>query len=158
RLIAQQQHHRYKLVDLGTFGGPESYINPAFTFGSHHQINHQGTVVGGSATSIPTTAVSNSFVCGGLDGTVPFVNHAFKWKHGILTDLDALPGGNNCSVATSINARGNIVGVSENGVIDPVLGANAVRGVLWHDGKIMDLETLGGTSSSADEINGRGQV
>jgi probable HAF family extracellular repeat protein len=48
--------------------------------------------------------------------------------------------------------------VSENGVIDPVLGTNAVRGVLWHDDKIMDLETLGGTSSSADEINGRGQV
>jgi hypothetical protein len=86
------KHHHYKLIDLGTFGGPESYINPAFTLGSHHQINRRGVVVGGAATSIPTTPTSNFLVCGGLDGLVPFVNHAFEWQHGSMTDLGALCG------------------------------------------------------------------
>ena len=43
-------------------------------------------------------------------------------------------------------------------VIDPVLGANAVRAVLWKDNEIKDLGTLGGTLSSGDAINHRGQV
>jgi probable HAF family extracellular repeat protein len=153
-----KEHHRYKLVDLGTFGGPESYINPAFTFGSNNQINRGGTVVGGAATSIPTTPTSNGFICGGLDGTVPFVNHAFKWQDGDVTDLGALGGAGNCSVGTSINSRGDMVGRSENGLIDPAVGANQVRAVLWKDGAIKDLLTLGGNGSSADAINNRGQV
>jgi probable HAF family extracellular repeat protein len=72
--------------------------------------------------------------------------------------LGALPGGNNCSVATSINARGEIAGYSENGVIDPVVETNAVRAVLWKDDEIKDLGTLGGADSTADAINSRGQV
>jgi probable HAF family extracellular repeat protein len=164
RLAAQDQqdqhatHPHYRLIDLGSLGGPVSYINPAYTFGSHNQTNLEGTVVGGAATSIPTTLVSNSFVCGGLDGTVPFVNHAFKWRAGVLNDLGALSGPENCSVATSVNARGEIVGRSENGLIDPAIGANQVRAVLWNDGEITDLGTLGGVGSSANAINNRGQV
>ena len=157
--LAAQQHHRYKLIDLGTFGGPESYINPAFTFGSHNQINRQGTVVGGAGTTIPLTPTSNGFVCGGLDGSVPFVNHAFQWRDGDLDDLGAIPGGDNCSVATSINARGEIAGNSENGAFDPSLGLNELRAVVWKDGSnIRDLGTFGGHLSIAVGINKRGQV
>lgn len=164
RLIAREQkehptqHHRYKLVDLGTFGGPASYINPASTFGSHNQINRRGAVVGGAATSIPTTSISNLFVCGGLDGSVPFVNHAFQWRGVEPDDLGALARPENCSIATSINTRGEIAGTSENGSIDPVLGVNQVHAVLWKDAKIQDLGTLGGADSSGDAINNRGQV
>jgi hypothetical protein len=154
--VQKKQHHRYKLVDLGTFGGPESYINPAFTFGSHNQINHDGMVVGGAATPIPTTPASNGFICGGLDSAVPFVNHAFKGQDGDVTDLGALLGNGNCSVATSINARGEIAGRSENGLLDPAVGFNQIRAVLWKDGEIKDLLTLGGNGSSADAINNRG--
>ncbi|MGO9084011.1 MAG: hypothetical protein ACLQBK_02200 [Candidatus Sulfotelmatobacter sp.] len=151
-------HHHYRFIDVGTFGGPNSYINPPFAFGSHNQINRRGVAVGGSGTSIPTTPTSDLFVCGGLDGTVPFVNHAFVWQEGNVTDLGALPGGDNCSVATSINARGEIVGTSENGLIDPAVGVTQIRGVLWKDGQITDLGTLGGNGSAADAINNRGQV
>ena len=68
----QATHFRhYKLIDIGTFGGPYSYINQYFTFGSHNQINQPGTIVGSAATSNPTSPTSDFFVCGGLDGAVP---------------------------------------------------------------------------------------
>jgi probable HAF family extracellular repeat protein len=154
----RDRHDRYKLVDLGTFGGPESYINPAFTFGSHNQVNRRGTVVGGAGTAIPLTPTSNPFICGGLDGIVPFVNHALSWQRGETTDLGALPDGDNCSVATAINSRGEITGTSENGIFDTVLGLTELRAVIWKDGTIKDLGTLGGNYSTGGGINQSGQV
>ena len=87
-LAAQEkdkEHTRYELLDIGTFGGPESYVNAAFSLGSPNQINNQGTVVGAAATRIPTPP--NKQICGGPDGLVPFVFHAFEWQNGVLTDL-----------------------------------------------------------------------
>ena len=101
-------HHLYRFVDLGTFGGPESYINNSMAIGAPNQINRLGTTVGSSATSIPSPPHSNFAFCGGLDGTVHFVFHAFKWEDGAVTDLGALPGDDNCSVVTSINALGEM--------------------------------------------------
>ena len=72
------RHRHYRAVDLGTFGGPQSFINPASVAGSPNQINEQGVAVGGSATSIPLTPTSNPFICGGPGGVVPFVDHAFE--------------------------------------------------------------------------------
>ena len=150
-------HHRYRLVDLGTFGGPESFINAPVNGGTG--VNVRGTTVGGSATLVPRPANSISFFCGGLDGSVPFIFHAFKWQDGEVTDLGALPpAATTCSNAQSVNARGEIVGTSENGQMDPVSGANQFRVVLWKDGKIRDLGTLGGTSGQATQINNRGQI
>jgi hypothetical protein len=59
------QHHHYKLIDMGTFGGPESYVNetvPAVT--ASRDINLQA-MVGSSATSTPTTGTSSSAVAEG---------------------------------------------------------------------------------------------
>jgi probable HAF family extracellular repeat protein len=161
RLAAQKheeekkQNHRYRLVDISTFGGPESFINGSVNGGP--DISKRGTVVGGAATSIPSPPTSVE--CGGLDGTVPFVFHAFKWQDGEPTDLAALPPAlNNCSNAESINARGEIVGTSENGLIDPVTGTTQFRAVLWEHGEVQDLGTFGGTQSSAFRINDRGQA
>src|SRR5438128_1040768 len=72
------QHTRYKLVDIGTFGGPASYVNPAPLMGSPDQVNSSGTTVGGALTSIAITSSSNNaIVCGGIEGLLPLVNHAF---------------------------------------------------------------------------------
>ena len=75
-----------------------------------------------------------------------------------MTDLGSLAGADNCRVATSVNANGEITGQSENGVIDPVLGFNELRAVRWKDGRIFDLGTMGGNVSAGAGINNRGQL
>jgi hypothetical protein len=53
-LAAQQQaakHHKYKLIDLGTFGGPHSSFNSGTSI-----INRSGTAVGFASTSTPDPA------------------------------------------------------------------------------------------------------
>jgi len=168
RLAAQQQsanpqqkhsHHRYRLVDIGTFGGPESNVNPSVNAG--HIVSRQGTTVGASATSVPTSSHSHPFVCGGLDGVavVPFVFHGFKWQDGTVINLGALPpAAHNCSEAQGVNGEGQVVLQSENGVIDPLTGINEIRGVLWKNGKLEDLGTFGGNNSLANQINSGGEV
>jgi len=152
------QFRHYRLIDLGTFGGPASFINNPAALGAPNQINASGVAVGSSATSIPLTPESNTGVCGGVDGIVPFIFHAFKWQAGNVTDLGALAGDNNCSIATSVNARGEIVGQSENGIVDPLFGVKEFRAVLWKSGRIGDLGTFGGKYSFVSTINNRGQI
>jgi probable HAF family extracellular repeat protein len=167
RLAAQdkedhnRRHHHYRLIDMGTFGGPESYVNETiFLLNGRGDLNGRGLVHGAAATSIPTTPTSNFLVCtGGLGGGVPFVFHAFEWEMGVVSDLGTLTGAdNNCSSPGGINAHGEIVGSSENGEIDPLTGMNQSRPVRWKDGHIADLGTLGGNQGAAASINRRGQV
>jgi probable HAF family extracellular repeat protein len=159
-LAAQEhkaKHSHYKAVDIPTFGGPESYINPQSVFGSSTQINRRGAAVGGAATPTLGFPSSNGFVCFGTGG-VPFVFHAFEWLAGSVTDLGTLAGPDECTEATSINARGQAVGTSEESEIDPVLGLKQIRAVLWEDGEIKNLGTFGGNHSAASANNNRGQV
>ena len=127
-------HHQYKLYDLGTFGGPNSY--PSF----------------GAITLTPTGAT------GAGDTPVPdpynpncltdcFVKHAFRWQGGALTDLGALPGNNggNSSYGFAINNSGLVAGISENGSIDPDTGYPEVNAVVWQRGSMANLGTFGGT-------------
>lgn len=58
RLAAQKQkegkeHHRYKVVDIGTFGGPASFIanDPSGAGGASGVLNNRGIVVSGADTS-----------------------------------------------------------------------------------------------------------
>lgn len=145
--IQTKQHHHYKLVDLGTFGGPASYVNFFF-----NTLNNEGTVVGNAETTIPQPPTTNGFPC-----PPGQVFKAFEWQGGVVHNLGALPGGN-CSDTTAINALGQIVGTSETDTLDPLTGFNEIRAVIWKDGQIQNLGTFGGNQSSGWTINNRGQV
>jgi uncharacterized membrane protein len=71
--------------------------------------------------------------------------------------LGALPGVNN-SISLWINSRSWVVGASENGAIDPLTGLPEMDAVLWRDGQIVNLGTLGGNASAANAVNNHGQV
>jgi probable HAF family extracellular repeat protein len=143
------KHHRYKLIDIGTFGGPNVFFN--FNGYPDALLGRDGTVTGGADTSMVDPFCFND--C--------FVEHAFKWQEGVMNDLGALPGGsgNNDSQAVWINDRGQTVGLSTIGTIDPVVNYPFYHAVLWSaHGKIKDLGTLGGQYAASQAINSRGQV
>jgi probable HAF family extracellular repeat protein len=160
-LAAQEhhtKHHQYKLIDMGTFGGPASYVSETIPFvNGNGDINSRGLVVGGAATSTATTKTSNPLICGGFGG-IPFVFHAFEWHKGVVTDLGALSGADNCSGPGMISENGKVVGTSENGEVDPLTGVNQSRAVLWRNGGIEDLGSFGGNQNGASGINERGDI
>ena len=83
--------------------------------------------------------------------------HAAEWHNGTLTDLGALPGVNS-SFPFWINDLGDEVGISENGLIDPLTGSPEIVAVYWKYGKIIDLGTFGGNASYANAINNEGEI
>jgi hypothetical protein len=93
-------HPRYKLIDMGTFGGPNSYF---FSEPVVESVNNQGTVTGGADTGLSDPYNPNCFV------SDCHIVHAFKWRNGFLTDLGALPQGYS-STAYWINESGLIMG------------------------------------------------
>ena len=160
-MAAQQQgsqHHHYKLIDMGTFGGSESAINMATDIDGR-AINMRGVTVGFSATAAPKLPTSNPIICGGDDGLGSTITHAFRWENGAVTDLGALsPVETNCSNAYQVNASGEIAGFSENGAFDPLTGTNQSRAVHWVNGQIEELGSFGGNQNEALAINNRGQI
>jgi hypothetical protein len=119
----KKEHHHYKLIDLGTFGGPNSGVNfEPF----QNVINNAGTVVGGADTSVPTPEPNCYNPFGNPDC---FISHGFVWRGNSLKDLGTLPGGN-FSFVTAINQRGQFAGLSENDKIDPVSGNPEFHAVL----------------------------
>jgi probable HAF family extracellular repeat protein len=146
------KHQKYRLFDVGTFGGPTGW-GPGEGNGGP-LINGRGAVIGNADTTV-LLPPNPGFDC--FPG--PYVNHAFKWLDGQIVDLGSLPPAvNNCSLPGGVNDRGIVVGSSENGVIDPLLGVTEIRAVIWKTDQIIDLGTFGGNESLADSVNNRGQV
>jgi len=150
------KHHHYKLIDMGTFGGPASSINFPFFAGT---LNNRGMAVGWSATAVPALPTSSFLICGGLDAVVPFITHTFLWN-GAVEDLSAFPPSDtNCSEPFFMNSNGDVVGASETAEIDPqFFGLQQIHGVLWRKGQMIDLGSLGGHQVAGFGINNRGQI
>lgn len=160
------QHHHYKVVDLGTLGGPQSFFNEGGvpTFPGSTVLNRAGAVTGISDTSAPDPF--NPF-CYGQDCDVMY---AFRWQDGVQTNLGVLPQNPSAGAQTpcldcawsswafAISDSGLIAGESETNAIDQLVGAPASLAVLWKDGKIINLGTLGGNESVAAAVNNQGEV
>src|SRR5262249_20336724 len=123
-------------VPLGTLGGFASFAA---------EINSRGQVVGGAR-----------------DGSGQL--HAFRWEDGVMTDLGTLPG-HVLSVARGINLHGQAVGNSQPIETASIghcpttpLPVEEHHAVLWDNGGITDLGTLGGVFGLAKGINDRTQV
>ena len=163
RLAAQEQgkeHTRYKLIDLGTFGGPSSYLasSNAANGAVNQVLNNQGTVVGWGDASTLDPFAANPLGCFSPFPPDCFLPLAFQWQKGVLTNLGVLPGGD-ASDAKWISDTGLIAGEARNGLLDPLIpGFPEIRAVLWKNGKPIDLGTLGGNESSAFSVNNGGQV
>ena len=137
---------RYKLIDLGTFGGPNSYFaNPL-----SRVINPGGTAAGTADTTISDPFYPHCF-------SDCFVTHAFQRRKGAITELESLPGALS-SLSLWINDSGTIVGVSEKGTLDPLTGFPNTDSVLWKDGKAVNIGALGGNASAPAGLNNRDQV
>jgi probable HAF family extracellular repeat protein len=140
--------HRYRLIDVGTFGGPNSGY---FGFISARSLNNRGEATG---TADTPTAVSPPFCFNDC-----FLAHAFLSRDGGLTDLGGLPGVSiSGSGPNDINARGVVSGIAFNGLVDDVIGLPFFDAVVWKNGQIIDLGTFGGNLSYANEINNNDQV
>jgi probable HAF family extracellular repeat protein len=144
-------HHHYKLIDMGTLGGPNTRISgPGFQI-----LNNRGMFAAFANTSA-SNPNSNCFVP--FNAPDCFIEHPTVWHNNVLTDLGVLPGGTN-GQTTWISATGLIAGFSENGLIDPLTGQPEGVAVLWEGGKVTDLGTVpGGTESLGVAVNSRGQV
>lgn len=149
------QQPRYKLIDMGTLGGPASELNNGNDGNNAVTVlNNRGMLAGWAETSSPDPFPAFCFTddC--------YVAHAFQWQAGVRTDLGALDS-TVSSQAVWISANGLIAGTSENGEFDPLVnGLPEIRAVLWRKGRIADLGTLpeGGFESSANAVNTKGQV
>jgi probable HAF family extracellular repeat protein len=133
-------------LDLGTLGGPNSWMNWG-------EINDIGQIVGFSETDVPDP--NGEDVCG-------FGTHLtcrpFLWQYFHISALPTL-GGNN-GQASAINDSGQIAGFAENTTVDSGCPPNRIElPVLWEHGKVQPLPTVDGDPDGvAFWINDRGQA
>ncbi|MGD0000909.1 MAG: DUF3466 family protein, partial [Bryobacteraceae bacterium] len=118
-------------------GGVMNDLRPAGV-GLAVAINNSGQIAGASSPS------------GLIPGLPPdSVQHAVVYSGGVLTDLGTL--GGSLSVATAINASGQVAGYS-------MRADGTEHAFLYSNGVMRDLGTLGGALSHANAINAGGEI
>jgi hypothetical protein len=94
----REEYPRFKLIDVGTFGGPNAGVNgPTIPI-----ISSNGTYAGEAETAIPDPTCQGGPDC--------LVTHAQEWRNGVVIDLGTLPGVNLSSGSTWVSANGIIGG------------------------------------------------
>src|SRR5215472_9434931 len=86
--LSAAQSARYKLIDIGTLGGPASYFTDPGIGGVSKTLNNRGMLAGKAELATPDPN----------NGNCPpacFVTHVFRWDKGVVSDLGTLPGGTN---------------------------------------------------------------
>jgi probable HAF family extracellular repeat protein len=133
-------------IDLGTLGGPNSWMNWG-------QINDRGQVVGYSETAVPDP--NGEDICGFGTG---LTCRPFLWQNSHMSALPTL-GGNN-GQASAINNSGQIAGFAENTIVDSGCPPYRIElPVLWEKGKAQPLPTVGSDPDGvAYGINDQGQA
>jgi probable HAF family extracellular repeat protein len=167
-MIGQEQkknkeHHLYRLVDLGTLGGPTSTVNggDGILFPASSILNDDGKVAAVGDTTIPNLfeGCPACFVYRAF-----FPSRSAPRNLGVLRENAPIGAQAACldcpwsSWAYWLSEDGMVVGVSENNETDPLTGAPVLLAVAWRAGKIFSLGTLGGNQSAAAAANSRGDV
>jgi len=145
------KHPHYRVVDLGTLGGPLSYGSANGDGG--RLLNNEGVVSSYADTPDPDPFAPD--FCFDADCLVA---HAYRWRHGVMRDLGTLADGYS-SLAASINDRGWSLGASQTGLTDPISGFPQNRAVLWTARHMINLGTVpGGNESIGISVNNAGQA
>lgn len=134
---------KYKLFDLGSFGGTFSgFYNADYTY-----------------DDFTPRALNSTGDLAGFFAPTPTSGGSFRWSRGGSTILPNLPNGDaEGSNAFGINNSGLVVGASSYGVTDPNNGNSYYLAVSWKGSTIHNLGTLGGPDSWANFINNAGLV
>ena len=144
------RHPHYKLVDLGTLGGPISYGSADGDGG--RLLNNEGVV-----SSYADTTASDPLAPDFCFDPDCLVAHAFRWRNGSMLDLGTLAEGYS-SLAAGINDRGWSIGASQTGLLDPPPFPQ-IRAVAWIGRRMINLGTVeGGSNSIGISINNLGQM
>jgi probable HAF family extracellular repeat protein len=148
RRSTQKHSLHYKVIDTGSFGGPESHMS-LFA----QVLNNRGTFTGYAETTDTDPYAPDE--C--WDGDC-IVAHSFRWSDGKLTELGVLGSGPN-SESNWLSANGLIAGDSQDGLLDPLTGFWEIQGVLWKGNKTISVGTLaGGSNSLTRGVNSNGEV
>jgi probable HAF family extracellular repeat protein len=128
------------VVNIGTLpGGHESQAIA---------INDRGQVAGFGSNGVPDPFSVFKW------GTQ---TRSFIWQHGVMRDIGSLGGPD--TIMNELNARGQIAGDSyTNATPNPLTELPTTHPFLWTDGDMRDLGTLGGTLSTTNWLNNRGEV